>query len=74
MTEEPRKRIMDLMSEVAANPDKAAELAPEMAELGRTIKASPETTDTLEGPVEQAMCLSHDQVCRKHHVCRRHHI
>jgi hypothetical protein len=71
---EARKRIMTLTSEVATNPDKAAELAPEIGELGRTIQATPGTNVppiTPKGGMQ--VCVAHDKkICKGHKVCMAH--
>jgi hypothetical protein len=69
---EARKRITALTSEVAANPARAVELAPEIAELGRTIQATPEKLNPKQPNGAMQVCVSHDKVCRGHQVCNSH--
>ena len=72
MPAQARKRTFDLIAEVALNPARAADLAPEMAELGRLIQASPEVGGPFEPPVDNAVCFFHRQVCKRHQICNAH--
>jgi hypothetical protein len=71
---EARKRIAALTTEVAANPARAAELAPEIAELGRAIQASPASQlDPASADEGLQVCVAHDKkICKRHQICNAH--
>jgi hypothetical protein len=69
---EARERIASLAAQVANDPARAADLAVELEQLGRTIQNSPSSTGAIEPPIKRGMCISHDKVCKKHQICNSH--
>jgi hypothetical protein len=69
---EARERIASLAAQVANDPARAADLAVELEQLGRTIQASPSSAGAIEPPIKHSMCVAHDKVCKSHQVCNSH--